>query len=78
MLILYCLLLADPIYLCYNPTMTRINFTVLKNLIVKKIVPSYSSVLVNLLTGLLKEDPKDRKSLGEVYELYSKYFNPDN
>ena len=63
MLILYCLVLADPIYLCYNPSMSKINFSTLKNLIVNKVVPSYSSVLISLLTSLLKEDPKERKSL---------------
>lgn len=58
--------------------MSKINFTILKNLIVDKIVPSYSSVLVSMLTSLLKEDPKERKTLLEIYEMYGKYFNPDN
>ena len=36
------MILMDPLELCYNPSLTKINFNAIKHLINTKVVPSYS------------------------------------
>lgn len=42
MILLECLTLMDPLQLCYNPSLTKINFNIIRNLIHSKVIPSYS------------------------------------
>ena len=57
--------------------MTKINFNAIRNLIINKVLPSYPPEIVRLVRSLLKEDPRDRPTLMEVYEIYSGYFNTE-
>ena len=58
MIILQALTLTDPIFVCYNPSMTKINFNVIRNLIINKVLPSYPPEVIRLVKSLLKEDPR--------------------
>lgn len=55
--------------------MTKINFNTIKNLILTKVMPSYPPEITRLLKSLLKEDPRERPTPMEVYEIYSGYFS---
>ena len=67
MILLQALTLSHPVELCYNPSMTKINFNMVKNLIMTKIMPSYPPEICRLLKSLLKEDPRDRPTPMEIY-----------
>ena len=54
MMILECVTLMNLIPLCYNPSFTKINFNVIKNLIQNKVAPSYPEELVLFLKDSLK------------------------
>jgi serine/threonine protein kinase len=75
-LLLHCLSLADPLALCYSPSMTSISPSSIRALINKKVAPNYSSEIVKLLSRLLREDPGRRPTLEEVYEEHSSKFSP--
>lgn len=78
-LLLECLTLVDPLATCYNPSMTAISSSAIRNLIVAKVIPNYPVEIVNLLRCLLREDPKKRPTPGEIYEEYNNNnkFSPD-
>lgn len=57
--------------------MTAINGNAIRNLIVSKVIPNYPTDIVNLLRCLLREDPKKRPTLNEIYEEYFSKFSPD-
>lgn len=77
MIVLQTLTLSNPISLCYNPSMTKINFNVIRGLILNKVMPSYPPDMVRLVKSLLKEDPRERPTLMEVFEMYSGYFSSE-
>ena len=77
MMMLECLSLTDPITLAYNPSMTKINFNAIRNLINNKVVPSYSEEFVAFLKLMVHPDPKERPTLMELQEAYGKFMSPD-
>jgi serine/threonine protein kinase len=77
MMLLECLSLTNPITVAYNPSMTKINFNAIKNLINNKIVPSYTEEFVSFLRILISPNPQDRPTLMEVQEIYSKFMSTD-
>ena len=46
MILLYCFILTDPLEICYNPSLTKINFHLIKQLIQNKVAPSYEEEIV--------------------------------
>lgn len=63
MLLLQCLSMSDPLKLCYNPSMTDINFLAIKSIIFRKVVPNYGEDIIHLLKRLLSPNPRDRPTL---------------
>ena len=76
MLLLSCTTLSDPLELCYNPSLTKINFHRVKQLIQNIVTPSYDEETVEFLKILLKENPYERPTLMEIYEKYNHKMNP--
>lgn len=57
--------------------MTAIFPCIIRHIIMSKIVPNYPAEIVNLIKSLLREDPKKRISLTQVYEDYYPKFNSE-
>jgi serine/threonine protein kinase len=77
MVLLRCLTLLDPLHHFYNPSMTKVNICAIRNQINAQVVPNYADDITNLVKSLLREDPNDRPSPMEIYEIYSKNFSSE-